>query len=107
MESLSRVGVLSIDGLKAILKAWQGAPVSIGWRDVRGLNWTTLKILEEAGAVCEHTEQDVTRIVNQWHMPLVGIELAENKKMTLAQAYKRRDALFEAFMAREYGDPYE
>jgi AbiV family abortive infection protein len=105
VQSLARIGILSTAGLNAIQDAWRGAPIDIGWQEVRERNWTTIKILDEAGGIQEATKTDVTRAVNHWQMPLLGIELTE-RKMTLAQARAQQDALWEAFQSHEYGDPY-
>lgn len=103
LASLDRLGVLTVPGLKAVVRAWRGVTTEVTWQELRQRNRAVLSVLAEAGALAEHIAEDAHRIISAWHMPLVGMDLTENRNMTLAQAHRRRTALQEAFSARECG----
>lgn len=101
VRSLSSMGVLTLEGLEAIGRAWRNAPSEIGWQEVRERNLAVLTNLYTAGHLREYTELDKRSVVQNWHMPLLGLDLTE-KEVSLAQTSERRDALIKAYIDREY-----
>ena len=100
VESLSRLGVLTFDGLQAIGKAWRDSPSEPSWHEVRERNRAVLAALDVSNA---RSAEDLRRAVDYWHMPILRLDLSEDKKVTMAEAKKRQIGLQEDFMAREYG----
>jgi hypothetical protein len=94
VEALSRVGMLTPEGLKVVARMWQ--PLTLDDRmhcsEIKALNRRTLEALEGLGFLSKASEEDVRRIMD-WQWPMYSLELTEIR-VTEDAIQRERDAVY-------------
>ena len=97
VEALSRVGVLTPEGLKVVTRIWQPAMLDerMHYSEIEALNRQTLEKLEELGYVSEASEDDIRRVMN-WQWPMYSLDFTEIK-VTEDAIQRERDAAYDDY----------
>lgn len=92
--TLQRIGLLTMAGLQVIQRVWRMAPAPLTWQAVRELNAAVLdEVRADSGIPGSEAIDDAAcrLVLDTWHMPLLGFDLAENRVSMHATELRRQE----------------
>jgi hypothetical protein len=98
VEALSRVGILTPEGLKVVARIWQ--PLKLHDQthclEIKALNRKTLETLEGLGYLSGASREDISRVMD-WQYPMYSLEFTEIR-VTEDAIQRERDAAFDYYV---------
>jgi hypothetical protein len=95
VEALSRVGILTPEGLKVVARTWQ--PLKLDDQTdslaINALTRRTLETLHERGCLSEASDEDISRVMD-WQFPMYSLEFTE-LRVTEDAIQREREAAFD------------
>jgi hypothetical protein len=94
VEALSRVGVLTQEGLKVVARIWQKFKLNdkTHRQEIDAAIQRTLETLDNVGCLSGASEQDVRRVMD-WQWPMYSLEFGEIR-VTEDELQRERDAAY-------------
>jgi hypothetical protein len=94
VEALSRVGVLTQEGLKVVARIWQKFKLNdkTHRQEIDAAIQRTLETLDNLGCLSGASEQDVRRVMD-WQWPMYSLEFGEIR-VTEDELQRERDAAY-------------
>jgi hypothetical protein len=102
VEALSRVGILTLEGLKVVARTWQPLKLDYEMRrqEINALTRKTLETLNDQGCLSGASDEDVRRVM-EWQFPMYSLEFTEIR-VTEDAVQRERDAAYEYEAAYDY-----
>jgi hypothetical protein len=98
VEALSRVGILTLEGLKVVARIWQ--PLKLDHethrQELNPLTHRTLETLHDRGCWSGASDEDVLRVMD-WQFPMYSLEFTEIR-VTEDAIQRERDAAFDYYV---------
>lgn len=99
--ALGRLGLLSLEGLKATRDSWRGQDVTEDtyWQQIRQINMQVLSTYATRHGVNQWSKEDASTVLEHWCFPLFDVDLRA-RPVTPQELNELRNSLIQ----REFGD---